>query len=44
MEKEIIRICETHPYSKQDCLSRAKSFNMEDKFKYYVDLYKDVLE
>lgn len=44
LEKEIVRICETKPYSKEDCLKHAKSFNMEDKFKEYVELYKEILD
>ena len=43
LEKEIIRICETKPYSKEDCLKHAKSFNMENKYKEYVELYKEIL-
>ena len=39
MEKEIIRICETKPYSRQACIQRASKFNMDDKFAEYVDLY-----
>ncbi len=41
MEREIIRICEEKPYSKEDCLTRAKNFDMNDRFKEYVELYKD---
>lgn len=40
MNSEIIRICETKPYSEKDCLEVAKSFDMNDKFKEYVELYK----
>ena len=41
MEREIIRICEEKLYSKEDCLTRAKNFDMNDRFKEYVELYKD---
>lgn len=41
MEKEIIRICETKPYSVEDCLKRAKRFDMNDKYKEYIELYED---
>ena len=41
--KEIIRICENKPYSDQDCISRSKKFDMNNIFKGYVDLYKEVL-
>ena len=40
MEKEIIRICEDKPYSQTSCFEKAKSFNMMDRFKEYVELYK----
>ena len=39
LEKEILRICETKPYSRQACIERAAKFNMNDKFEEYVDLY-----
>lgn len=42
LEKEIIRICETKPYSKEVCLERAKLFDMNDRFKEYIDLYKEL--
>ena len=43
LEKEIIRICETKPYSKEACLKRAKAFDMNDRFAEYIELYKKVL-
>ena len=43
LEKEIIRICENKPYSKENCLVRAKQFNAEDKYKEYVNLYNKIL-
>lgn len=42
LEKEIIRICETRPYSKETCLKRAKSFDMKDRFKEYIELYEQL--
>ena len=42
LEKEIIRICETKPYSKEACLERAKLFDINDRFKEYIDLYKEL--
>lgn len=39
MEFEIRRICEEKPYSVESCLKRAKSFDMNDKFKEYVKMY-----
>ena len=43
MEIEIRRICEEKPYSLEACLRRAESFDMNARFKEYVELYKDVL-
>lgn len=43
MEIEIHRICEEKPYSLEACLRRAESFDMNARFKEYVELYKDVL-
>ena len=40
MEIEIRRICEEKPYSLEACINRAKSFDMNEKFKEYVELYK----
>lgn len=40
MCNEIIRICETQPYSKDDCLKRAESFDKNEKFREYIKLYK----
>ena len=34
------RIRESIPFSKNDCINRAKQFDMNDKFKEYVELYK----
>ena len=44
MEKEIIHICEERPYNKAACLERAKTFDMNDRFKEYVELYGKVFE
>ncbi len=41
LEKEIIRIVETKPYSQEDCVLRAKNFDMNDKFKEYIELYEN---
>lgn len=42
MEIEIRRICNEKPYSVEACLKRAKSFNMNDRFDEYVELYKEI--
>lgn len=40
LEKEIIRICETKPYSIENCLLRAKAFDKNKKFQEYMELYE----
>ena len=40
MEKEIRRICTERPYSVEQCLKRAESFDMNHKFREYVKLYE----
>lgn len=40
MEREINRICSDTPYTADMCLERAKSFDMHERFKEYVDLYE----
>lgn len=39
MYNEIIRICETKPYSKKMCINGANGFDKNEKFKEYVALY-----
>ena len=43
-EKEVKRVCEEKPYSKEACLKRAKLYDMEDKFREYVNLYEESKE
>lgn len=40
MQKEIIRICESKPYSVKVCLKKSKSFDKNEKFKEYIRLYE----
>lgn len=40
MEREIIRICETKPYSSIACIERAKCFDKNARFEEYIDLYR----
>lgn len=40
-EKELIRVCDEAPFSKEACLKRAEDFDMYKKFREYVDLYED---
>lgn len=44
MEKEIIRICEQKPFSKENCRKQATNFDMNIKFKEYVDLYERIID
>lgn len=43
MEKEIIRICSEKPFSPTDCRNRACSFDMNDKFREYIELYEKTI-
>ena len=40
---EIIRICETAPYTAQDCRARATLFDANARYSDYVDLYESLL-
>lgn len=42
MEKEIIRICKERPYSQEDCIERAKKFDMKERFEEYIELYEQI--
>lgn len=39
LAEEIIRVCETHPYSKEACVRRSRLFNNQDRFDEYIGLY-----
>ena len=43
LEKEIIRICTEKTYTKESCVKRAESFDQQDRFKEYVELYKNIV-
>ena len=43
LEKEIIRICKEKPFSKDACIKKAQQFDMNERFKEYVELYKSIL-
>lgn len=43
MESEIIRICETEPFTKSACVQRAAMFDKETRFAEYLELYKSIL-
>ncbi len=40
LRKEIVRICEQKPYSRDACIMRAKLFDMNERFREYVEIYK----
>lgn len=40
MYNEIIRICETKPYSMEACIKKAKGFDKNEKFGEYIRLYE----
>ena len=40
MYSEIIRIQRENPYSKEACLIKAESFDMHNKFREYIELYR----
>ena len=42
MYNEIIRICETKPYSEEACLKKANNFDAWRKFENYVQLYRKI--
>lgn len=42
MESEIMRICETAPFSKENCIGQSRKFDMNDCFKKYIDLYHEI--
>ena len=42
MEMEIRRICEEIPFSCDACLRKAESFDNNERFKEYVELYKEI--
>lgn len=41
MEKEIIRICEDHPYNAKSCMDHAKKYSNTIKFEEYIKLYEE---
>lgn len=43
LENEIIRICRDSPYSHESCLNRAKQFDMNERYRDYISLYKSLL-
>lgn len=44
LDREIRRVCMEKPYKKEACMQRALQFNMNDKFKMYVELYEKICQ
>lgn len=42
LKKEIIRVCETHPFTVQNCRARANTFDQSERFLEYTKLYEQV--
>ena len=42
LEREIIRICEDKPYSKENCIAKAQEFDKKERFREYINLYERV--
>lgn len=41
MEAEIVRICTSQVFSSDDCLSKSTEYDMNDRFKEYIELYEN---
>lgn len=39
LQREILRVCTTSPYSRAACRERAKGFDADEQFKKYIGLY-----
>ncbi len=42
LEKEIVRICTEKPYTKEACVKKAQSFDKNERFKEYTELYERI--
>lgn len=42
MYEAVRNVCENRVFSKIDCIEHARSFDMNDRFKDYIDLYKSI--
>lgn len=42
MLDKIVMICEESPFKRDDCVARASSFDMYDRYKDYVELYREI--
>lgn len=44
LEKEIIRICQNKPFSRESCRRRAMLFDKAERIEEYIQLYRSVLD
>lgn len=42
LEREIIRICQNNPYSREACTKKALTFDKNERFKEYLNLYEGI--
>ena len=42
LEREIIRICTTMPYTAESCVAKSKEFDKNERFKEYTKLYERI--
>lgn len=44
LQKQIETVCTKKPYSRQDCISQARHYDMNDKYFEYIELFNDLLK
>jgi len=44
LKDTIIKVCETKPFKKQACVKHTQKYSMNERFKEYVDLYKEIVK
>lgn len=42
LKQEIVRVCENHPFTEQDCRARANTFDQNARFLEYAHLYEQI--
>lgn len=42
LKNEIIRVCNTHPFNRQDCINRAATFDKSTKYSEYYSLFLNI--
>ena len=43
LEQAIRRVCEEKPFSRKDCIEKAKHYDREDRLKEYLELYERIV-